>query len=83
VRKDPPPTFVIDLAEVPYMDSAALGSLLSLHVSAKKDGRKYALIGVPERIHTLFRVAGVTGVLTICGSLAEAETLLRSSAAPA
>jgi len=83
VRKDPPPAIIIDLADVAYMDSAALGALLALHVSCRKDGRKYALIGVPERIRTLFRVAGVNSVLTTCGSLAEAENLLRGFAASA
>jgi anti-anti-sigma factor len=83
VRKDPPGLLIVDLSEVPYMDSASLGSLLALHVSCNRSGRKYALVGVLERIHTLFRVAGVGGILTICGSLAEAEALAGGGAASA
>ena len=39
IRKDPPRVIIIDLADVPYMDSAALGSILSLHVSCQKGGQ--------------------------------------------
>lgn len=76
VRDDPPPTTIVDLADVPYMDSAALGSLLGLHVSCQRHGRNYMLIGVSPRIETLFQVAGVNGILAVSPSLAEAENLL-------
>jgi anti-anti-sigma factor len=64
---------IVDLTGVPYMDSAALGSIIALHVSCLHHNCKYALVTVSERLKTLFRVAGVEGLLTICGSLAEAE----------
>jgi anti-anti-sigma factor len=83
IRVHHPPITIIDLAEVPYMDSAALGSLLGLHVSCQKDQRHYGLIGASDRLKTLFRVAGVNGILTIFGSLAEAEASLGGSAASA
>jgi anti-sigma B factor antagonist len=83
IRKDHAPITIVDLTDVPYMDSAALGSLLGLHVSCQKDHRQYGLIGVSDRLKTLFRVAGVTGILTIYGSLADAEAGLRGSTASA
>src|SRR5215831_12557560 len=58
VREDASPVTIVDLSETPYMDSAALGSLLGLHVACQKDGRQYGLVGVSERIKTLIRVAG-------------------------
>src|SRR5450432_2347333 len=64
---------IVDLTEVPYMDSAALGSLLGLHVSCQHRHCKYALLNVSERLKTLFRVAGVEGILTICATMSEAE----------
>ena len=83
IRKDHAPITIVDLTDVPYMDSAALGSLLGLHVSCQRDHRQYALIGVSERLQTLFRVAGVGAMLTIYGSLAGAEAGLLANSASA
>ena len=67
---------IVDFAGVPYMDSAALGSVIGLHVSCQHRNAKYALVSVSDRLKTLFRVAGVAGLLTICESLPEAEAKL-------
>jgi len=73
IRKDPPRVLILDLTDVPYMDSASLGSILGLHVSCQKDRRHYALVGVSDRLKTLFKVSGVDGLLSIYPSVAEAE----------
>jgi len=83
IRKDHAPITIVDLTDVPYMDSAALGSLLGLHVSCQRDHRQYALMGVSERLQTLFRVAGVGGMLNIFGSLAGAEAAVAARTASA
>ena len=72
VRQQKAPVTIIDLTGVPYMDSAALGSLLGFHVSCQREGRKYGLVGVSPRLRTLFKVAGVEGVLVIYESLGAA-----------
>ena len=79
IRKDPPRVIIIDFADVPYMDSAALGSILGLHVSCQKDGRHYAMVGVSDRLKTLFKVSGVDGLLSIYPSVAQAEAALGKS----
>src|SRR5215813_12011655 len=56
---------LIDLTDVPYMDSASLGSLMAAHVFFQKNQRKYALIGVSERHRMLFEVGGVEKLLVI------------------
>ena len=83
VRTDPAPATIIDLADVPYMDSASLGSILGLHVSCQRHNRRYALANVSDRLKTLFRVAGVESLLVIYPSLAEAEAHLGAPAASA
>ncbi|MBV8551023.1 MAG: STAS domain-containing protein [Acidobacteriaceae bacterium] len=75
-RNDNSRVLIIDLAAVPYIDSAALGSLLGVHVSCGKRNRKYALINVPDRLLSMFTVSGVRDVLVTFPSLAEAETAL-------
>jgi anti-anti-sigma factor len=73
IRKDPPRVLILDLTDVPYMDSASLGSVLGLHVSCQKEGRYYAMVGVSDRLKTIFKVSGVDGLLSIYPSVAEAE----------
>lgn len=69
VREGATPVTIIDLSGVPYMDSAALGSILGFHVSSQREGHRYGLIGISDRLKTLFRVAGVDGMLSIYDSL--------------
>lgn len=64
VREHVAPVTLIDLGGVPYMDSAALGAVLGFHVSCQREGRKYGLVAVSDRLRTLFKVAGVDGILT-------------------
>lgn len=56
---------VLDLSEVPYMDSAGLGVLTNAFVSHQKNGRKFLLVGVNERIRTLFQVTKLDQLFTI------------------
>jgi anti-anti-sigma factor len=64
---------IIDLSGVPYMDSAALGSVLGFHASCHREGTRYGLVGVSDRLRTLFRVAGVDGMMPVYTSLEDAE----------
>ena len=83
MRSHHPPLLIIDLSDVPYMDSAALGSVMGVHVSCHQHGRHYALVGASDRLQTLFKVAGVAPLLTLCPTLAEAEATLNGKAASA
>ncbi len=75
-RSDKSAVLLVDLGEVPYMDSAALGSLLGLHVSCAKSNRRYGLVNVSERLQTMFTVCGVGEVLVTFPSVAAAEAAL-------
>ena len=70
------PVLIVDLTGVPYMDSAALGSLLGVHVSCQRHGRKCAVIGVSPRITSLLRMSHVDDFLIVHTTLAEAESSL-------
>jgi anti-anti-sigma factor len=76
VRESPAPVTIIDLAGVPYLDSAALGTLLGVHASCQREGRKYALTGISDRLLTLFKMTGVDSIVVRYNSAAEAETQL-------
>jgi anti-anti-sigma factor len=76
VREGSSAVTIIDLRGVPYMDSAALGSLLGFHVSCQREGRRSALTGVSGRLQTLFQVAGVNGFLVRYDTPEQAEAQL-------
>lgn len=68
-----PAVLLIDLSEVPYIDSAALGSFVAIHVACEGTDKKYALVGANERLKNLFDLAYVRTFLVIYDSIPEAE----------
>jgi anti-anti-sigma factor len=72
VRAESAPLIVLDLTEVPYMDSAALGTLVHVEVSSKHRGRRLVLACVNDRVATLLRVTNVDKVFNIFPSVTEA-----------
>jgi anti-sigma B factor antagonist len=67
---------VVDITDVPYMDSAGLGSVIGVFTSCQRTKRGFAIIGLSERIRTLFEVTHVDGLLPCYDSLDAAETAI-------
>ena len=63
LRAESAPITLLDISEVPYMDSAALGCVVRLHVACEAQKTKYAVVGASDRIKTLFRATHVDSVL--------------------
>ena len=76
LRTATPQVLIVDMAEVPYMDSAGLGLIMNSHVTALDHGRKLLLAGVNERIVALFEMTKVHAVLTRFATVEEAEASL-------
>ena len=70
-----PPCLIMDLSQVPYMDSAGLGIIMNYFVSAQSHGRKFFVTGVNDRLRALLEMTKVDNVLQICDSIAAAEAL--------
>jgi anti-sigma B factor antagonist len=66
-------SLVIDLARVPYMDSAGLGAVLGAFASCQRNNHKFGLVNVPERVRVLLQVAHVDNVLPLFNSVEAAE----------
>ena len=64
---------IIDLSEVPYMDSAGLGVLLGHWSHTQRGGHKFALAGMSPRVLTIFQITHTDTVLPIFATQAEAE----------
>jgi anti-anti-sigma factor len=75
-RAETSPLLILDFEDVPYLDSAALGSIIGVHVSCGKHNRRYALVNVSDRLKTMLKVAGVHEFLVVYPSVAEAEQAL-------
>lgn len=71
---------VIDLAEVPYMDSAGLGSILTAYASCQHQQHRFALAAVPQRVMVLLQLTKVDTLLPIFASVADAEGQSAASA---
>jgi len=59
VRNENADTMILDLANVPYIDSVGLGSLVTAHVSHQKTGRCLVLAGVTARVSKVLEITNV------------------------
>ncbi|HEX6502207.1 MAG TPA: STAS domain-containing protein [Terriglobales bacterium] len=59
MRRDDSSVLFLDLTDVPYIDSAGLGSLVSAYISLNKMGRRVVLTGVNPRVLKLFEITKV------------------------
>lgn len=75
-REETAPSVILDLSEVPYIDSSGLGSLVSAYVSRQKAGRRVALSGVNPRVLRLFEITKVESLFLIFPTLEEAVAAL-------
>jgi anti-anti-sigma factor len=60
-----PPAHILDLTEVPYMDSTGLGMLAIHYVRCQSKGIRLSITGVSPRVQELFRLTGMENVLPI------------------
>ena len=67
---------LLDLSEVDYMTSAALGVVISMLQKVRSGGGRMAVAAPGERVHLLLEVAGLNQLLALCKSREEAERLL-------
>ena len=72
-RSMKPACLILDMSEVPYMDSAGLGLLTNYFVSAQDDNRKFLLASVNERIMSLLEMTKVDQILQMFPSVEAAE----------
>ncbi|GGA56259.1 putative anti-sigma factor antagonist [Edaphobacter acidisoli] len=68
-----PPCLIMDLTDVPYMDSAGMGVIMNYHVAAQDAGHKFFLVGINERLRALIEMTRVDRVLNIRDSVETAE----------
>jgi anti-anti-sigma factor len=60
---------ILDLTEVPYMDSAGLGVLTNAYISLQKHGRRFMLVGVNDRVQALLKVTRLESLFEVFASV--------------
>jgi anti-sigma B factor antagonist len=69
IRSEFTPIVILDLTEVPFMDSSGLGSLVSAYITCHKTGRQVVLTGVNSRILKLFEITRVESLFLMFPTL--------------
>ena len=70
------PSLIVDLSEVPWLDSMAIGALVRVYASCSKAGRRLALVGLNHRVANVLRLTGVDALFDTYSSITEAESAL-------
>ncbi len=72
--------FILDLADVPTVTSAGIGTLVRFLVRLRGSGGAVAICGCSEKIEEVFSIVMLTEILQVCGSEEEARERLRTIA---
>jgi len=70
---EPQTLHILDLTDVPYMDSAGLGLIVSHYVRCQGRGVRLVAAGVSPRVLQLLEMTKVDGFLTRIGTVEEAD----------
>ena len=72
-ENDPHALHILDLAEVPYMDSAGLGLIVSHYVRCQARGVRLVMAGVSPRVLQLLEMTKVDKFLPRIAAVEEAD----------
>jgi len=72
-------TMILDLSDVPYIDSVGLGSLVAAYVSHQKTGRCLVLTGLKPRVLKVMEITKVDDFFLTFGTTWEAVEALANT----
>ena len=64
---------IIDLTDVPYVDSAGIGVLVGTYVRHQRDENGLSLVGVNDRVHAALKIAHIEHFFHFFDSLVEVK----------
>lgn len=73
VRSDNSNLLIIDVSDMPYIDSAGIGCLVGAHISRENSGRKLVLVGANDRLLTSLKVTKVDQLFTLAPTVEQAR----------
>jgi anti-sigma B factor antagonist len=72
LQDEKPRRVVVNLSEVPYMDSSGVASLVKVLSRARKIGAALVLVGLSPRVQSLFQITRLDSVFSIMATEEEA-----------
>jgi anti-sigma B factor antagonist len=72
VRADSSDLLIVDVSDMPYIDSAGIGCLVGAHVSRENSRRKLVLVGANDRLLTSLKVTKVEQLFTLASTMEQA-----------
>ena len=73
VRNDNSNLLIVDVADVPFIDSAGIGCLVGAHVSRENAGRKLVIVGATERLFNSLKATKVAQLFTFADTVEDAR----------
>ncbi len=74
VRSDEAQVLILDLSDVPYIDSAGIGCLVGAHISREHASRKLIVAGASERLINALKVTKVDQLFQFATDIEQAKT---------
>jgi anti-anti-sigma regulatory factor len=71
--EEPPVVNILDLTEVPYMDSAGLGIMVGHYVSCQRKGIRLIAAGVGPRVRELLKMTKLDTTIPMTATVDEAD----------
>ncbi len=71
-QRQRPARLIVDLAEVPYMDSSGVATLVEAMQHARKSGTKLVLCALQAKVLSIFEIARLDTVFVIAPSMPDA-----------
>jgi anti-anti-sigma factor len=71
--EEPPVVNILDLTDVPYMDSAGLGIVVGHYVRCQRKGIRLIAAGVSPRFRELFKMTKVDATIPTTATVDEAD----------
>ncbi len=68
---------VLDMSGVSYMDSSALGTIISLYKSCRMNGGSFAIAGLVDSVRRLFAITALDKVVPIFDTVDDAIKRMR------
>jgi anti-anti-sigma factor len=72
--EQPPAVNILDLTDVPYMDSTGLGMIVRHYVRCQGKGVRLIAAGVSPRVLELFKLTKVEAVFSMTATIEEADS---------
>jgi len=75
ILKSSPPSVIVDLSDLEYLDSSGLGLLLSLSKEFGSDGGRLVLV-TNETVDNILSLTRLDAIFSVASSVSEADTML-------